>query len=106
MQDERISKQHLRASSMYDIHHGPWRARLNRRTSGGRGAWTAKHNNRKQWIQVDLGAVSKVKGVATQGRYEANQWVTSYTLAHSIDGNTFRRYRDGRSIKVNVLHCD
>lgn len=87
---------------MYDVNHGPWRARLNRRSRGGRGAWVSKHKNQKEWIQVDLGTVSRVKGVATQGRYEANQRVTSYTLGYSIDGNKFRLYRDGRSVKVRI----
>ena len=39
--------------------------------------------------------------VATQGRYDADQWVTSYSLSHSVDGVHWAWYRlsDGH-IKV------
>ena len=102
MQDKRITDAHLTSSSMHDRHHGPWRARLQQRNSGGRGAWSARHNNRKQWIQVNLGTITRVKGVATQGRYEANQWVTSYKVSYSVNGLKFYPYREGRKVKVRT----
>ena len=102
MQDKRITDAHLTSSSMHDRHHGPWRARLQQRNSGGRGAWSARHNNRKQWIQVNLGTITRVKGVATQGRYEANQWVTSYKVSYSVNGLKFYSYREGRKVKVRT----
>ena len=40
-------------------------------------------------IQVDLGSLYYVTAVATQGRPDAAQWVTSYKVTYSLDGVTF-----------------
>ena len=53
------------------------------------GAWTAKFNNKGQWLEVDLGETTKVTMVATQGRYDYDQWVQSYKVAHSKYGDHF-----------------
>ena len=91
----------LTASSMYNHYYGPWNARLQARNRGQtRGGWIAKYRNRKQWLQVDLGVVTRVKRIATQGRYDANQWVKSYTLSYSNNGIRFIPYRRGRRVQV------
>jgi hypothetical protein len=66
-------------------------ARLHRR--GGGGGWCARVNNRNQFIEVNLGRVTELTGIATQGRDPSsgcNQWVTAYTLSTSADGQTWR----------------
>ncbi|EDO48087.1 predicted protein, partial [Nematostella vectensis] len=94
IEDHRIPSGAFSASSSYNFNHGPDRARLNQPNGHGRtGAWSARDKNRNQWLQVDLGAVSRLTGVATQGRHDAHQWVTSYTLAFSKDGKRFYPYR-------------
>ena len=55
------------------------------------GAWSAKRNNRIQWIQVDLSRSMKVTGIATQGRAEAAEWVTAYYVLYSSDGVKFAK---------------
>ena len=103
MQDGRVSKGMLTASSMYNHYYGPWNARLHARNYGSiRGGWVAKYRNRNQWIQIDLGVVTRVKRIATQGRYDANQWVKSYTVSYSSDGSRFYPVKHGRRIKVTV----
>lgn len=103
MQDGRVSKGMLTASSMYNHYYGPWNARLHARNYGSiRGGWVAKYRNRNQWIQIDLGMVTRVKRIATQGRYDANQWVKSYTVSYSSDGSRFYPVKHGRRIKVTV----
>jgi hypothetical protein len=42
----------------------------------------------KTWT-LDLGSVKPVNGVVTQGRGDAAQYVTSYTVSTSYDGTTF-----------------
>ena len=44
----------------------------------------------------------RIKGVATQGRQDANQWVKSYTVKYSIDGMNFVPYKENKRIKVGV----
>ena len=103
MQDGRVSKGMLTASSMYNHYYSPWNARLHARNYGStRGGWVAKYRNRNQWIQIDLGVVTRVKRIATQGRYDANQWVKSYTVSYSSDGSRFYPVKHGRRIKVTV----
>ena len=102
MEDYRILSGHLRASSSYNYNHGPDRARLNIYNSHGRtGAWVAKYRNTHQFLQIDLGAKSVVKRISTQGRYDANQWVTSYTLSYSQNGVRFYPYRENRRTRVS-----
>ena len=101
MEDRRILSGHLRASSSYNYNHGPDRARLNTHAGHGRtGAWVARYRNTKQWLQVDLRQLSIVKGIATQGRREAHQYVSSYTLSYSLKGVRFRMYSVYGRIKV------
>ena len=102
MQDRRVSKGMLTASSMYNHYYGPWSARLQARNYGSaRGGWVAKYRNRNQWLQIDLGVATRVKRIATQGRYDANQWVKSYTVSYSNNGVRFFPVRHGRKVKVN-----
>ena len=101
MEDHRILSGHLRASSSYNYNHGPDRARLNIYNGHGRtGAWVAKYRNANQWLQIDLRIMSIIKGIATQGRREAHQWVKSYTLSYSAKGLRFRPYVAYGKVKV------
>mmetsp|Transcript_51525 Transcript_51525/g.120114 ORF Transcript_51525/g.120114 Transcript_51525/m.120114 type:complete len:994 (+) Transcript_51525:106-3087(+) len=52
-------------------------------------AWSARQNTGDQWMQIDLGVVATVAGVATKGRPDYAQWVTAYTVQTSLDGRKF-----------------
>ena len=87
---------------MYNRYYGPWSSRLQARNYGAtRGGWLAKVNNNRQWLQIDLGAKSVVKRISTQGRYDANQWVTAYTVSYSNSGVRFYPYRENRRVRVS-----
>lgn len=101
LQDGRVTPSMLTASSMYNHYYGPWSARLQARNYGStRGGWIAKYRNANQWLQIDLGAKSRVKRISTQGRYDANQFVKSYTVSYSQKGDKFVPYREGRKTRV------
>ena len=103
MEDQRILSGHLRASSSYNYNHGPDRARLNIYAGHGRtGAWVARYRNTKQWLQIDMRQMSIIKGIATQGRREAHQWVRSYHLSYSRFGSRFRAYVAYGRVKVGL----
>lgn len=53
--------------------------------------------------KVDLKKLTIVKRILTQGRQDLNQWVTSYIVTYSRNGNTFRPYTRRRRIKVCPL---
>ena len=88
------------ASSSWDPNHDERGAGLNTFDNGAR-AWCALHNTVFQFLQIDLGDQTKVTAVATQGRNDYPQWVTSYQLKYSLNGSTFPWYTVGGQIKVN-----
>lgn len=103
IQDGRITQSMMSASTFYNRYYGPWSARLQARNHGAtRGGWIARINNNRQWLQIDLGAKSVVKKIATQGRYDANQWVTSYTLSISNNAVRFYPYKENRRTRVST----
>ena len=79
---------------------------MNFKAGGGKqGGWSARQNNKNQWIQVALGSYTKLTSIATQGRNAYSQWVTAYKLQYSEDGVNFYFYKvPGQSSpKVNVV---
>ena len=108
MENNEISDGQIRASSSWDGNSVASRGRLSIKASGAlRGSWTASARNPHQWLQIDLGANNaKVTGVATQGRQDADQWVTSYKLQYGNDGLNFQYYKDQGADKVNKNYLD
>ena len=94
------------ASSQYSPYYGPDRGRMRKEVEGSyKGGWAAQYNDANQFLQFDLGKVTKVTAVATQGRSDANWMVTSYTLAYSVDGGSFTPYGegDGQARDISLL---
>jgi len=52
-------------------------------------AWVAGKKAAGQWMQIDLGKVTAVAGVVTQGRVGSNQFVTEFSVEISFDGISF-----------------
>lgn len=63
------------------------------------GAWCAGVNNKQQYLQVDFRGMRKVTKTATQGRPGSNDYVKSFKLSFSLDGNSFEFHRE-----VNANH--
>ena len=89
----------ITASSMWNLNHAPKYGRLytlNR--DGHSGAWKSGRHVLGEWLQVDLGASVTITKIATQGRNWRNrylrEWVKSYTLAYSRDGESFEYYKE------------
>ena len=94
LQNYRIKNAAITASSQWDQNHAPWLARLHRSRRGRfMGAWSSRRNDYKQWLQVDMGRSMKVTGIATQGRQDADQWVTAYYVYISSDGVNFAKVK-------------
>ncbi|XP_022778337.1 uncharacterized protein LOC111319871 [Stylophora pistillata] len=101
MESNIIPNSALKSSSVYNQYFGPERSRLNKKQEGSYyGGWASKHGDVGQWLEIDLGKITKVTQIATQGRYDANWWVTKYTLTYS-DGGQFKSYKNGEVIIGN-----
>lgn len=99
MQDGQIHNQSITASSHY-AKYPPWEARLN---AGNANSWYAVARDTNPWIQVDLGKVMWLKGVATQGKM-FTLFVKTYKLAYSSDQITWFTFKepDGKTDKVGA----
>ena len=104
LSDQRVANPLMTASSSHSFYCKPFNGRLRQRRAGRKGgSWCAKRKNRRQWLQVDFEGLTRFTGVATQGRQNSHQWVTSYKLSYSRDGSTFRFYREMKTVKVGLV---
>jgi len=82
----------MTSSSDYNSHHRAANGRLYFQKVGWRtGAWSARSNAGDQWMQVDLGKITKVRMVGLQGRSDADQWVINYWISYSRDGTFWEK---------------
>ena len=103
LEDGKVPDSAFSASSQWDKYHRANRARLNSvATKRYRGGWSARKNNRRQWLQVKLRRRARITGLATQGRQDLNQWVRSYSISYSLTGRSFRSYKENGRVKVMV----
>lgn len=93
MKNGKIPNSAITATTSLNQYFGPERARLDTVKSGSfGGAWIPKSQDVGQWIQVDLGKITKITRLATQGRQEAGHYVKSYSITYSIEGGPFLPY--------------
>ena len=57
-------------------------------------------SDRTDYLQVDMGEVRFLCGVATQGLLRGSAWTTSYKLQLSTNGTTWNTYRETNIEKV------
>lgn len=94
MMSGRIRNSLITASSQWDSNHASYLARLNhRRVANKMGAWSARSNDRKQWLQITFERLMRITKIATQGRQDTSQWVTQYYLSYSQDVIIFTDYK-------------
>ncbi|EDO33997.1 predicted protein, partial [Nematostella vectensis] len=65
----------------------------------GGSSWCSATSSQAEYLQVDLGRVTRVTGIATQGSPTKDKWVTLYSVKHSDDGQFFTEYTAGESSK-------
>ena len=84
----------LSASTPPGAGYLPQFSRLNKIPASGKaGAWCTGTNNGNEWLQVNFRRETTVTKVATQGRYDSDNWLTSYSLSYSVDGSHRDWYR-------------
>ncbi|XP_039674553.1 contactin-associated protein-like 5 [Perca fluviatilis] len=81
----------FQSSSQSSVSHAAYNAKLNRRD--GAGGWSPMVTDQEPWLQVDLREQMEVTAVATQGRYDSWDWVSSYLLLYSDTGRAWKQYR-------------
>lgn len=95
MKSGKIPDSAITATTSLNQYYGPERARLDTMVSGSyAGAWIPKSQDVGQWIQADLGKISKITRLATQGRQGVGHWTKSYSITYSVEGGPFLPYND------------
>ena len=112
-----IKDSQITASSVHKDSNGratlyPWLARLNKNDSPS-GGWCPEYKGGKkkseknydQYIQIDLLNLTKITGIATQGRDflgKGAEYTKDYKISHSRDGEKWNFY-GGKTVKVNLI---
>lgn len=64
-------------------------------------SWCASTNDSNPYLQIDLQTLHIICAVSTQGNFQGDQWVESYTLQASTDGTIWTYYKNGGQVEVN-----
>ena len=96
-----VSDNMMTASTMkrdYSARHG----RLN-----GRRAWcTQSARGTREWFMIELETSTEICGVATQGREDTDEYVISFKLYYSLDGDGWTAYQNSNGYdEVDLLFC-
>ena len=68
----------------------------------GSNAWIPATNiDNNDFLQIDLGSLYFICGVATQGNPNGNDWTKTYKIKTSLDNDVWTFYSEGRSEKVH-----
>ena len=114
MEDGRIKDSQITASSVLkDRTTYPWLARLNRNIPAW-GAWcpditggNRTEKNYDQYIEIDLLNLTKITGIATQGRSYSRgmQYAEDYKISYRRDGGIWYFYGGkDQTVKVNFIN--
>lgn len=98
MESGKIPNARLTSSSAYNARYTAPNGRLRKPF-----CWIARYNNHNQWFKVDFGRTTTIRKIATQGRRDANQWVTRYKLTYSLDTLHWATYRLLSQDKVTIM---
>ena len=90
---------HRFSASSYRDGNESFKGRLN-----GASAWVSNtNNNAGDYLQIDLGSVYFVCGVATQGNGGAGEWTTKYKIKTSLNNAVWTLYPQDNKAEV-ALH--
>lgn len=64
-------------------------------------AWSPKRSRRGQWIDVPVPSGKLVTGIKTQGRADADEWVTSYRAYALLDNGNKVELNNGEPLVAN-----
>ncbi|XP_028416913.1 lactadherin-like [Dendronephthya gigantea] len=74
--------------------------------NGTAGAWIALGTDMHPWLRVDFIGNVTLTAVATQGRNDADEWVTSFKLSFSMDSSNYEYYEENDVPKVFQANTD
>ena len=91
MESRSIPDSNINASSTLNPGTPAKNGRLNF-TAGS--SWCAGTSDSNPYLQIDLQTLHFICAVSTQGNFQADEWVETYTLQTSTDGTNWTDYTD------------
>ena len=110
METGSIPNEAIKAPSELDEQHNASRARLNTKPEGElMGAWVPLQSDDEQWLEVDLGKVTRLVKIASQGEAgDSSRHVKQFSVSYSLSGEQFIPYTEDSTEKVSyffLLFC-
>ena len=99
-QRSKIQDSRLSSSTEFDSSTPPYNGRLSY-TAGS--SWCASSHDSNPYLQIDLGSVFIICGVATQGNSKEDHWVKTYQVQYSMDDINRKEYRENGLVKVTCF---
>ncbi|XP_063233046.1 hemocytin isoform X2 [Bacillus rossius redtenbacheri] len=90
----------LTASSYLSPEFSPQAGRIGNQSQPSGYSWTAQHSDKQQYLQVDLGREEPVYGAVVQGSPLTGEYVSSYKVLHSLDGQEYSYVTGGNNQPV------
>ncbi|XP_028407274.1 uncharacterized protein LOC114529904, partial [Dendronephthya gigantea] len=108
MESFHISNNQLTSSSTHDKYSRHTSARLNLVSVTGvrSGGWVASHDDVQPWIRIDFRANVTLRAIQTQGREDADEWVTTYEVSYGTTSNTYDKFHENGQVKVFSANKD
>ncbi|XP_078344639.1 thioredoxin domain-containing protein 3 homolog isoform X2 [Oculina patagonica] len=108
MENGSIPSEAITASSELDDQHSASRARLNTKPEGElMGAWVPLQCDENQWLQVDLGKVTRLVKIASQGEAgDSSRHVKEFSVSYSLNGEQYIPYTEDSTEKVFESNSD
>ena len=93
----------MRASSEANANYRAMDGRLHfNRNNAHYFGWLAGTTDVNQWLGVTFSKWTQVTYIQTQGRANANQWVSSFSLTYSYDGVEYLPYKQNGRTAVSI----
>ena len=67
------------------------------------GCWRAGTSDANQWIGVEFDFFFDINAIQTQSRHRYDDWVETYTLTYSRDGENWITYTDINGEMVTLM---
>ena len=67
--------------------------------------WSSCEKTRGHWLQFDLGATKKVKGVITQPRADRREWVTAFKVRYTASSETTKGWKWAKPQKGSTFQA-
>ncbi len=65
--------------------------------------WCPRRQNKRQWLQFDLGPPTAITGLVTRGQGDKKRYVTSYTMSYSNDSTAWTFYSEANDVEARVF---